>query len=65
MAHWRTTWRTVLVLGLACGLLLGGVGTSRAAEEPAKDAAAAPPAAATAAAAAVEFTKEIADGDQA
>lgn len=62
MAHGRKMWGAVLVLGLAAGLLLGGVGTPWAAEDPAKDAAASTPTAGTAAAATVAFTKEMADG---
>jgi len=62
MAHWRNMWGTVLVLGLAAGLLLGGIGTPWAAEEPAKDAAISTPAAGAGAGAAVAFTKEMADG---
>ena len=64
MAHWRNMWGTVLVLGLAAGLLLGGIGTPWAAEEPAKDAAISTPTAGAGAdaGAAVAFTKEMADG---
>ena len=62
MAHWRNMWGTVLVLGLAAGLLLGGIGTPWAAEEPARDAAISTPAAGAGAAATVVFTREIADG---
>ena len=47
MAQRRTSWGTALILGLAVTLLLGGVGTSWALEEPAKEAAV--------------FTKEMAD----
>ena len=62
MSLWRKTWGTALVLGLAGGLVLSGVGLSAAAEEAAKEAAAAAPAAQTAVAATVAFTKEMADG---
>jgi Amt family ammonium transporter len=53
--------RTALVLGLAVTLLLCGVGTTGAAEEPAKEAAASPSAPAAGAAVTAVFTKEMAD----
>jgi Amt family ammonium transporter len=59
MTHWRTAFRSVLILGLAVAILSGASGVL-AAEEPAKDAAVAA-SSAPAAAPAPAFTKEMAD----